>query len=67
MDENYLDRANQRLTHSRQIHNVGISIKAKSQWSLTIEAKNLSDDRIEDIFGFPLPGRAYFMTLQGRI
>ncbi len=66
-DQNFLDRRNQRNATSRQIHNIGFSIQSKPLWSLSLEAKNLSDDQIEDIFGFPLPGRSYFITLQGTL
>jgi len=66
-DKNFLDRRNQRKATSRQIHNVGFSIQSEPLWSLTLEAKNLGDDQIEDIFGFPLPGRSYFLTLQGTL
>jgi len=66
-DQNFLDRVNQRVAKSRQIHNIGFSIRSVPAWSITLEAKNLSDDQIEDVFGFPLPGRAYFVTLQGSI
>lgn len=66
-DKNFLDRANQRNAASRQIHNIGFSIKSYPRWSLTFEAKNLGDDQIEDVFGFPLPGRSYFVTLKGAL
>jgi len=65
--ENFLDRVNQRVAAARHIHNLGFSIKGQSAWTLSLEVKNLSDNRIEDVFGFPLPGRAYFITLEGRI
>ncbi len=66
-DENYLDRDNQRNATSRKIHNIGFSFKSLPRWSLSLEAKNLGDNQIEDIFGYPLPGRSYFMTLQGTL
>ena len=31
--------------------------------SLTLEGRNLTDNRISDVNGFPLPGRSYFVTL----
>ena len=30
---------------------------------LTLEAKNVGDDRTRDVLGFPLPGRALFATV----
>ncbi len=72
-DQNFLDAQNQRNATSRHIHNLGVSIKShqnnrsKKSWSITLEAKNITDNTIEDVFGFPLPGRSYFITLQGTI
>jgi len=65
--ENFLDRVNQREASARQLHNVGFTTRPFDAWSLTFEAKNLSDNQIQDVFGFPLPGRSYFITLQGVI
>lgn len=66
-DKNFLDRDNQRNATTRQIHNIGFSMRPNSSWSVSFDAKNLGDDQIEDIFGFPLPGRSFFITLQGSI
>ena len=59
---NYLDVANQYTTHSRSIHDVGLSLNLLEPILITLEVKNLTDNRIEDIFGYPLPGRSYFIT-----
>lgn len=64
--ENYLDQANQRETNSRSIHNIGISFPSFKPISITFEIKNITDNQIEDIFGFPLPGRSYYITLQSQ-
>jgi len=34
---------------------------------LTFEVKNLTDNRIADFRGFPLPGRAFFGTVEGKL
>jgi iron complex outermembrane receptor protein len=34
--------------------------------SLSFEVKNLTDERVSDVLGFPLPGRAYVATVLGR-
>jgi iron complex outermembrane receptor protein len=61
--KNFLDRVNQLPTHSRNIHNIGISVTPRKSVSASFEVKNITDSRIEDIFGFPLPGRSYFLTV----
>ena len=30
--------------------------------SLTVEAKNLTDQQISDVLGYPLPGRSYLVS-----
>ena len=62
--ENYLDPANQMVVPPREIHN------AAAQWrpfgngvSVAFEGRNLSDNQISDVSGFPLPGRSFFVTL----
>lgn len=65
--QNFLDQANQLPTRSRSVHNAGISSRLTKFVSMTFEVKNLNDSTIEDIFGFPLPGRSYFLTINGNI
>ena len=61
---NYLDPANQMKIPARDIHNVAL------RWSpfdmataLTVEGRNITDNRLSDVSGFPLPGRSLFVTL----
>ncbi|MBI5198188.1 MAG: TonB-dependent receptor, partial [Nitrospirae bacterium] len=61
--KNFLDRVNQLPAHSRSIHNIGISVTPRESVSVTFEVKNITNNRIVDIFGFPLPGRSYFLTV----
>jgi iron complex outermembrane receptor protein len=35
--------------------------------SLAFDLKNLTDDRASDLAGYPLPGRALFVTLDWRL
>ena len=60
---NYLDEANFELVEERSIHNLGITVYPKEGLSLTFEVRNLTDEQISDVLGFPLPGRAYIGTL----
>jgi outer membrane cobalamin receptor len=61
---NYLDPANQMKVPARNLHNIALRLDLfGSGASFTIEGRNLGDDRVSDVNGFPLPGRSYFMTL----
>lgn len=44
---------------------IGIGYDFDSGISMMFEVKNLLDNDISDIRGFPLPGRSYFITLNG--
>ena len=58
---NYLDRFNLEVVARRDLH----SLDARWRWrrtSLQLELHNLSDERAADVAGFPLPGRALFVT-----
>jgi iron complex outermembrane receptor protein len=67
---NYWDRANLYLVPDRHVYNVGAAAdvyhKNKTTVTVTLEAKNLADDRIADVAGYPLPGRSYFLTVEGK-
>ena len=60
----YLDRANFYKVKERTIHNIGITAwyKKERNPTLTFEIKNLTDERSYDFLGYPLPGRAYYLT-----
>lgn len=61
---NFLDRANLRETDARNLHALILSLRTPVHGlSLTVEGRNLSDDRTEDVAGFPLPGRSVYSTL----
>ena len=61
---NYLDPANQMKVPARDIHNIALRWDVFGRGaSLTLEGRNLTDNRISDVNGFPLPGRSYFVTL----
>jgi len=59
----YLDPANLLPIRIREIHNIGISAFFEKKFSATFEVKNISDNRVEDTTGYPLPGRSYFLTM----
>jgi outer membrane cobalamin receptor len=61
---NYLDPANQTRVPARDLHNLALRWDLfGSGASFTIEGRNLTDNRVSDVSGFPLPGRSYFVTL----
>jgi outer membrane receptor protein involved in Fe transport len=65
--QNFLDRANVFLVNSRLLHNLSVTVLPLGKHlKLTFEAKNITDNRIADFRGFPLPGRSFFGTVEGK-
>jgi len=62
--ENYLDRVNFQKVGSRELHGIGIAARPYAWLRLGLDARNLTDQRTEDVAGFPLPGRSYFGTVK---
>ncbi len=62
-DGNFLDRANRRPSTARHIHNAGVKIAVGKRFRIGLEAKNLSGSQIADTWGYPLPGRAFFVSI----
>jgi outer membrane cobalamin receptor len=61
---NYLDPANQMRVPARDIHNLALRWNTFQKGvALTLEGRNLTDNRVSDVNGFPLPGRSYFVTV----
>jgi len=61
---NYLDPANQMKIPARDIHNVALRWNPfDMETALTVEGRNLTDNRMSDVSGFPLPGRSLFVTV----
>ncbi|MBI4566968.1 MAG: TonB-dependent receptor, partial [Planctomycetes bacterium] len=47
----------------RRLHNAGVTLRAfNERLAVTAEARNLTDEHFADFEGFPLPGRAFFLT-----
>ncbi len=64
MGSNYLDRANLAPSGERKIHDLILVLRSPAHGiSLSLEGRNLSDQRIYDVSGFPLPGRTLFATI----
>lgn len=63
MDDYFLDPLNTRGVEDRIILNVGFSVKTIKDIFFTFEAKNLTNEQIVDVVGFPLPGLSFFGRL----
>jgi len=62
--DNFLDQANVRHVAQRTIYGVGAEVSLPLPGvRVAVELKNAGDDRTRDVLGFPLPGRALFVTL----
>ncbi len=67
IDDNYLDTQNVLRADSRLLMGAGFSVNFLKRFTTTLEAKNLMNDRVSDIIGFPLPGRSYYGKLEVKI
>ncbi len=64
----YLDRANLQRVPDRLLAGASLSFGPEAGGlRFTVEGKNLGDDRVSDVGGFPLPGRAVFASCDLRL
>ena len=56
--QNYLDRFNKALVTRRDLHGIDLSVQRR-RLQVRFAVRNLTDDRVFDVAGFPLPGRVY--------
>ena len=61
--DNFLDQINFRHVASRDLHSLGFAVRASALLTLRFEARNLTANQVSDVFGSPLPGRAFFGTV----
>jgi len=64
--EAYRDRANlpENLSPAKHLHDIGARFEiVPGLLSLAAEVNNVTDERIVDVEGYPLPGRTFFLTL----
>ncbi len=62
---NYIDESHMRgEIPSRAIHTLGVWWSVGEPLNVGFQARNITDNRISDVAGFPLPGRSYFGTVQ---
>ncbi|MBS12694.1 MAG: hypothetical protein CME19_13955 [Gemmatimonadetes bacterium] len=62
-DGNVLDQANRRHLPSRHLHNISLRVRVGLNTRVGIDATNLSNARVFDLWGYPLPGRAFGVSL----
>jgi outer membrane receptor protein involved in Fe transport len=63
--DNFLDTANTQLVPSRSLFGIGVEMQVPPLHDVTVglAVRNLTDDKTEDVLGFPLPGRSVFATV----
>ena len=59
----FLDRANLRSVPARTVQTVGARVPACDAVTLAAEVRNLTDNQVADLWGYPLPGRAAFLSI----
>ncbi len=62
-DGSFLDQSNRRPLSSRHIHNAGVKLNTGRRFQIGMEAKNIFGAQIADTWGYPLPGRAFFVSV----
>lgn len=70
LDGFHIDRPNQAHLRvpAREIHAVGVRTElVPGRLALDVEVANLTDARVYDVFGYPLPGRAVYVVLEGEL
>lgn len=59
----YLDRANLRTVPARTIQGMGLRARLGLGLSAALEIRNLTDNQVADLWGYPLPGRTVQLSL----
>jgi outer membrane receptor protein involved in Fe transport len=75
--ENFLDQANFLVVPARAISTIGVDVDlaalgrrfgsdalARVPLVATFEVRNFTDNQVEDVAGYPLPGRAFFASVR---
>lgn len=69
MSENYWDRANLYEVDPREIVSAGVMVEKEwnsTAYSFSLEGKNLGDNRVSDVAGYPMPGNSMFVTVRAK-
>ena len=60
----FLDRANLRTVPVRALYNLGGTVPLVEGIALSWELRNLTDNQVADLWGYPLPGRSYGLSVR---
>lgn len=60
MDQQFLDSLNTQVVRNRIVINAAAGYTLKKRWRFGIQANNLTNSRVVDSVGFPLPGRNFY-------
>jgi outer membrane cobalamin receptor len=63
LDGNYLTRANTKWLPARRLVDAGLQRRLGDAWRLGVAVRNLLDNRVVDVRGFPLPPRTICFTV----
>ena len=59
----FLDRANLQTVPVRTLHHLGGRMPLRGDVALSWALRNLRDNRVVDLWGYPLPGRSYSLSI----
>lgn len=60
----FLDRANLRPVARRLLYHIGVRRAIGEAIELRAEMRNVGDNRVADLWGYPLPGRSYALAVE---
>ncbi len=63
IDGNFLDNFNALRVNHRSLLAIGLKLNPWKWGHLTLEGRNLLNQQVSDVAGFPVPGRLFFATL----
>lgn len=61
---NFLDPANRRPLKARHLHGASLEVVVARRIRFAIETRNITNAQVNDVWGYPLPGRAWFISLR---
>lgn len=61
---NYVTRVNTKELDERSTGNLGVTWRINEHFQIGAEIKNLNDDAVVDVRGFPLPPRSFYATVR---
>jgi hypothetical protein len=68
VSEDFLDRYNRQPVPARTLWGATASLGiAGDALRVTVQGKNLGDNRVADVGGYPLPGRTLFLSCETRL